>query len=224
VNALVMIMNARRIPECLASYTALDADLVWMTGYTVRDLVQVHREIVASTDYDAYLVVSDDCIVSQGALDAVLALMRAGAPAATGWCLLHAQSPLANLCHSPLIGKRPVRRAYPFYAAEDVESYPEEAVPTHFMGMSLTGLTRELWLEHPYGCFTIRTLKGHSSDFHLCHRLRDAGVPMLAARSGYVEHTKPHWRTHRPFPSEQRILVGEIAQEVRFDLRHERAA
>jgi hypothetical protein len=222
VNALLCIMNPRRIPACLESYDRLDIDRAYMTGFRIADLVAVHHDIVASTDFDVYLNVSDDCVVSQDALDAVLALLEGGAEAATGWCRLHGQSPWSNLCHSPLVGNLPRRRNYPFYLTRDVEAYPDEVVPTHFMGMSLTGMTRDLWREFPYGCFAYRDVRGHSSDYHLSMRLRDARVPMVAARSGYVDHLKPYTRVHG-LPDEFRLLAGHIPSEVRFEQRVPRA-
>lgn len=211
------VMNARRIPECLEAFEGLDTDVCWMTGYTVAELAGgVHADIVASTKYDAYLNVSDDCVVTQGAVDAVVALLADGAPAATGWCRLHTESPFANLCREPLEGNRPTRRAYPFYEAAHVADYPFEVVPTHFMGMSLTGLTRDMWLRFPYGCFTDRRERGYSSDFHLCTRLRDAGVPMVAARSGYVDHVKVRARMGAAPPESHRLLTGEVPRDVRI--------
>lgn len=205
-------MNARRIPECIEGFEALDCDVAWMTGYTDAELGPVHQQIVASTAYGAYVVVSDDCVVTQAALDAVVALLEAGHPAATGWCKLTQASPLANLCHRPLIGDEPKVSAYPFYRARDVHAYEGEIVPTHFMGFALTGMPRELWERFPYGAYTERRASGYSSDFHLCARLRDAGVPMVAARDGYVEHLKVTGRK----PPSHRVLVGEVEPSVRI--------
>lgn len=216
MRPLLCIMNARAIPECLASYEKLNIDLAWMSGFTDAQLGPVHRAIVASTDYDAYLVVSDDCIVTQAALDAVLQALEAGHPAATGWCKLHTRSQDANLCRRPLIGDTPNRNAYPFYKARQVRSDPRAIIPTHFMGFALTGMTRELWERFPYGAFTEIRETGYASDFHLCIRLRDAGIPMVAARAGYVEHLKEITRAK---PASHRLLIGEMKPEVRIERR-----
>lgn len=214
MRALLCIMNCRAIPECIDSYRQLTGvDLAWMSGYTDAQLGAVHQGIVESTNYDAYIVVSDDCIVTQAALDAVLELLDAGHPAATGWCRLHTRSPLVNLCYAPLIGSQPTTRSYPFYTAAAVESHQGPVVPTHFMGFSLTGLTRELWQHFPYGAFTKIRRTGYSSDFHLCIRLRDAGVPMVAARDGYVEHLKVMGKK----PRTHRLLIGKMTPEVRIE-------
>ena len=223
MRTLLCIMHARAIPECLDSYRALDCDIAWMSGFTIAELGNVHREVIRTTDYDAYVVVSDDCIVTQPALDAVVALLADDHPAATGWCRLHTKSPQVNLCHSPLIGDVPKRKAYPFYGFEEVDEWEGEVVPTHFMGMSLTGMSRDMWRRYPYGCFTTIRTQGHSSDFHLCIRLRDEGVPMVAAQSGYIEHVKTRGRNGHPAPASHRVLVGEMPAETRIDTAKERA-
>ena len=208
-------MHARRIPECVASIEALDSDVAWMAGYTDAELGPVHQELVESTDYDAYLVVSDDCVVTQEAVDAVVALLAAGHPAATGWCKLDQHSPLANLSYARLVGDTPSLDAYRFYRAADVRRYKSEIVPTHFMGFSLTGMPRELWQRFPYRAFTAGRRAGYSSDFNLCVRLRDAGIPMVAAREGYVDHVKIRDRRHRP--RSHRVLVGRMDKQVRLE-------
>lgn len=210
---LVCVMNARAIPECIDSLQALDCDVAWMSGYTDAELGPVHQRIVRTTDYDTYIVISDDCIATQAALDAVTDLLEAGHPAATGWCKLHTTSDDANICHSPIIGDHPNLDAYPFYKVRDVRDHPDPVVPTHFMGFSFTGMTRDLWQRFPYAAYTEIRRTGYSSDFHLCHRLRDAGVPMVAARDGYVEHLKT---LKRPKPRSHRLLIGRMAKEVRI--------
>lgn len=228
MKAALFIMNARAIPECLDSYRALDIDLIWATGYTVAQLARgVHREAVESTDYDAYLNVSDDCIVEQDALDAVLALLEAGHPAATGWCRMAKGHESVNLCDRPLSADVPWAKPFPYslMVRSTVTSYPDEVIPTHFMGMSLTGLTRDLWQRFPYGCYTERRPRGQSSDFHLSHRLRDAGVPMVAARSGEVAHLKEMRMQGKRFgPVEHPWLVGNVEPSLTIDLAGDRLA
>lgn len=208
---LVCVMHARRIPECIQPLESLDCDVAWMSGYSDAELGPVHEQLVADTDYDTYTIVSDDCIVTQSAVDAVTALLEQGHPAATGWCKLHTRSEDANLCHAPIKGDHPTVDAYPFYRAAAVRTWPDPVVPTHFMGFSLTGMTRDMCQRFPYRAFTEIRKRGYSSDFNLCMRLRDAGVPMVAAREGYVEHVKT---TQRPKPASHRLLLGKMPQDV----------
>jgi hypothetical protein len=221
VKAALFVMNARDIPECLESYRALDIDLLWATGYTVRQLADgVHREAVESTDYDVILNVSDDCVVEQHALDAVLSLLEAGHPAATGWCRMAVGHESVNLCDRPLSADVPWAKPFPYslMLRTDVTRYPDEIVPTHFMGMSLTGLTRDLWQRFPYGCYTERRPRGQSSDFHLSARLRDAEIPMVAARSGEVRHLKEMKVQGTMYgPVQHPWLVGNVEPSLSID-------
>jgi hypothetical protein len=215
MRALLCVMNARNIPDCMDSYRALSGDVAYMTGYTVRELVDVHADIVRNTDYDAYINVSDDCIVTQEAVDAVVDLLATGHPAATGWCRLRVGHTFVNLSKSPLTASPPRKEDYHFYSYGQVRRHPDEIVPTHFMGMSLTGLTRDMWRRFPYGCYTTVHERGHQSDAHLSIRLEEAGVPMVASRTAYVEHVKERpkgadWRG----TGVQRLLVGEVEQKV----------
>lgn len=215
MRALVCIMNGRAIPESIDSFRALDCDRAWMTGYTDAELGAVHTELVARTHYDFYLVVSDDCVVTQEALDAVLELLEAGHPAATGWSRLHTRSREVNLCHAPLRGDAPTIQGYSFYTFAQIRSDDRPVIPTHFMGFSLTGMPRELWQRFPYQAYTERRARGYSSDFNLSRRLRDAGVPMVAAKAAYVEHLKVRGRK----PPSHRLLVGEMEKQVRIETR-----
>lgn len=212
-RALLCIMHARQIPECIDSLERLQCDKAWMTGYTDAELGAVHEQLVADTDYDFYITVSDDCIVTRKALDAVLDLLHAGHPAVTGWCRLHRKSPLVNLSTRPLRGKLPSKAGYSFPRFDEIINDPRPVIPTHFMGFSLTGMTRELWRRFPHRAYTQIRASGYSSDFNLCSRLRDAGVPMVAARDGYVEHMKVAGRK----PPSHALLIGQMTQEVRVE-------
>lgn len=209
-DVMLMIPNPRRIPACMDAFNALDTDIAWLTGMAAREIPYWVNQIIDETDYAAYVVCADDCIVPQQALDAVIALLDAGHPAVTGWCRLDRTHDLANICDAPIVGDAPAESAYPFYRADDVLGYPDEVVPTHFMGMALTGMTRAMWKKYPHGCLP----NGTASDWHLSIRLRDDGVPMVAARSGFVDHVKETWNRSDRAP-ENRILVGHVDPEVR---------
>lgn len=213
MKTLLCIMNGRNIREAIDSYNSLTGcDLAWMTGFYIKDLVPVHREIVESTDYDAYIMVSDDCVVTQKALDAVKSDLEKGHPVVTGWGSLIKGHIMVNLCREPLRGNVPVSRAFTFWKRHQVLRQVDPC-PTHFVGMSLTGMPRGMWQTFPYDCYTIRHNRGHSSDFHLSVRLRDAEVPMVAPHDAWVDHLKPHMMAWKG-EGEHRLLVGEIEQEV----------
>lgn len=220
MSALVMLMNPRAIPACVASFEALETDVAWLTGYTKAEVIDVTADVVNTTGYDHYLLVPDDCVVSQAAVDAVVALLDDDHPAATGWCRLAKGDPRANLTTSPIRGDRPSVAGYDWWLAADVDAYPQEVVPTGFMGMALTGMSRDMWLRYPQDGYRTSTGHAFSSDFHLSRRLRDDGIPMVAARSGYIDHVKEVWN-RRDRLAENRLLVGQIPRRVSIQSRQE---
>lgn len=229
MNALLCIMNARRIRVCVDAFESLDCDKAWMTGYTMLELASgVHANIVRGTSYDAYVMCSDDCVVTQSAWDAVVRELAAGHPAVTGYCPLLHNDPLdqVGLCKTPI--RTAVRKSsYDWYTKAEVLAHPDDPVPTHFMGMSLTGMTRDMWLRFPHRCYTKRNPRGHASDHNLSVRLRDAGVPMVAPKDGWVDHLKAarglrdlrtgDWRGENL--GEHRLIIGDVTPEVRLVTR-----
>ena len=189
MNPLLIILNPRRISECLDSLAALDIPKAYLTGYTERGLVDPFNGVIKTTDYSHYLVISDDGVVRQDALDAVLDLLS-GHPVATGWCNIDSELPTVNLTRSPLTGDAPHPNAYDLYHWATVMGWPSEEVPTFFAGGCLTGMSRELWQRFPFDCYGEL---GNGSDFHLCLRLQQAEIPIGAARSGFVYHVKETW-------------------------------
>jgi hypothetical protein len=145
-------------------------------------------------------------VVTQGALNAVLRYAEEF-PVVTGWCRLDSTHPEVNITCRPLMGDVPVAGAYDFYRYTDVRAAREPLLATGFVGFALTCMSREMWQRFPFGAFG-GSQQSWSSDFHLSMRLRDAGMPMVAARDGYVEHVKETWGRLDQAPG-KRLLIGE---------------
>ena len=216
MKPLLAIMNPRQIPACIASLEALHIRRAWLQNYSEWQLQEVIDSIVRdeTIDFTHLVLVSDDCVVSQGALDAVLKLAPHH-PVVTGWCRLDETSAQVNLCYSPLVGDTPREDAYDFMWFDEVAMYHRSAVPTHFVGFALTCMSREMWTRFPFRVFG-NEHGSFSSDFNLSIRLRDAVVPMVAARAGYVHHYKKWWNVGDPRP-ETRLLVGERPARTEVD-------
>jgi hypothetical protein len=190
MSDLLMIMNPRQIEECVRSIAALDVDKAWLTGYREYELIPVIWNLVAETDYDRYIIVSDDVVVTPPALRAVQRAADDHAYAVvTGWCNLDMTD--RGLAHSNV-----VRTPFTEYAST-LEQY--DWVPTReildgdpvrltwFAGLCLTCMTRDQWQTFPFDLFGSR---GCCSDFELSWRLQHAGVPVLAVRDGGAFHVK----------------------------------
>lgn len=218
-DVLLMVLNPRRIPECVASIEALDVDRCWFRNLSEWDVAGPFAETVDATSYRFYLVVSDDGIVTDAAVELVVALLEDGHPAVTGYCNLDEGSRFANLTKQPLTGDVPGEGSYgPLYTVDEADGWPEPAVPTGFMGMSVTGMGRDLWREFPFAAFGGPwPSPSFASDFHLSSRLRDAGVPMVAARGAFTEHVKVRVNERDDTPGRE-IRVGFDPAEVLLEV------
>lgn len=214
MTTLLLVMHARGIARVLASIEALEIDQAWMCGYTERQLEPVVAEVIETTDYDRYVMFSDDSIVSQHALNSVLAVHNSTGPRAvvTGWCQYAQDDARANLSIRPLTADSPRPECYSPPRAMQVWAGPP-IFRSYFTGMALTCMSRDLWLRFPFASYGDGL--GYASDYSLSWRLQEAGVPVIAVRDGYVEHIKEHWNVPDLRP-ECRVLVGEMTQEVRF--------
>lgn len=218
MRPLLLVLNPRDIRECVESISRLPVDKAWLRSYTEEELSRVIPEVVsdAGSSYDYFLIVPDDCVVSPGALAAVMAQAEAY-PVVSGFTRLDATHPMVNLTTRPLIGDEPVPGAYDFYSYADVMAHDGQVIDTGFVGFALTGMSRDLWQRFPFrarGCGSTACC----SDFDLSVRLRDAGIPMVAATGGYVEHVKITWgeRDCGKDPR-KRLLIGERPQEVIYE-------
>lgn len=193
IDPILFVMNPRHIDECVASLAALDIRRAWLQNWTEWQLQDVIRDLVADPDlaFSHMILCADDVVVTQGAIDAVIAHAD-DHDVVTGYCRLDSGHPLVNITRRPLMGSIPSAGAYDFWSYADAAAYPDPVIPTGFVGFALTCMSRDMWTRFPFGAFGAAT-QSWSSDFHLSMRLRDAGVPMVAARAAYVEHVKERW-------------------------------
>jgi GT2 family glycosyltransferase len=213
-DPILAIMNPRQIPECISAFENLKVRKAWLQNYTEWQLIEVIASLVRdeSIHFTHLCLVADDCIVTQHALDAVLQVSREGDPVVTGYCRLDFTHPDVNITRRDLMGETPTVGAYDFYSFAEVKQWPTPTLPTGFVGFALTCMSREMWREFPFGAYGSAS-QAWSSDFHLSRRLRDAGVPMVSARDGYVTHVKEQWNKLDRGPGRQ-LLVGTEPADV----------
>jgi len=197
-------MNPRKIDKCIRSIQNLrGVDKLWLVAYSEQGLERPIADFIESTHYDNYLIVSDDVIVTQDALEWVLFALGQGDEAATGWCNLSAVGParlLANLTRAPLEGEPPTWDSYRFYDIDDVRKQPE-SFETWLMGHCLSGMTRSLWRRFPFRSYpreqSPTTPSGYGSDYNVSMRLQRAGVDMRALRDARCIHLGGPGTRHR---------------------------
>jgi hypothetical protein len=204
---LLVILNPRNIRECIASYQRLTIDRLWLRCMTETQIADRWSEILdVASSYDRMMLVSDDCIVRQHAVDAVTDLLDEGHPVVTGFCNLAVDDNRANLVRSPL-ADQPAEDAYDLYHLAEVMAWPDPAVPTGLVNLAVTGMSVEMWRRFSFGCYGRRAGVGFASDFHLSKRLERAAIPMVGARDGFVWHVKERWNRGDTDPA-KKLLVG----------------
>jgi len=214
VSHCLVILNARNLVQFHGAVSELDTPKLWLTGYTEAELADgVFDSAISDTPYDFYVVVSDDAIVRQHALSGVLEALEEGAPVATGYSQRTHSDWVVNVTSGPLRTKHPSAESYDFRLYKEVVSWPEPLVPTWFTGMSLTGMSREMWQKYPFGCFTNGQESGYASDFHLSRRLQDHKVPIVAVREAFCYHWRTEWQ-HTNNPEDEVPFVGSVVPSV----------
>jgi len=191
---VLLIMNPRNIPEVITAFKALPIDKYWMRAYTERELEGVISGIIEETNYENYILCSDDAVVSPEALVAVEELLERK-EIASGWTLMHEGSDITSVVVEPVRLSRndrntasPVFADYSFLTKEDLERLPDEfeACGT---GFSLMGARRSIWLEYPFQVYIRNNKDGYSSDHHWSYRIQNHHKIWVTKR-GYIKHLK----------------------------------
>lgn len=91
VRPLLMVMNPRNISRCMKAILSLNVDKVLLKNMFEAELVDVISNIVEEhEEYTHFMLLADDTVPSQKALEAVLSLAGWGHPVVTGFCNLDA--------------------------------------------------------------------------------------------------------------------------------------
>ena len=236
MKSCLMVMNARDIPECLLAIRALPIDKAWFRGFTETGLEPEIAKFVASTDYERYILLSDDTVPTEFALRNLLKVQDAG-PVVTGWCNIFPGKPASSVELRPIENERTsvylevrdriprswvpvIKKLYkvpflgeileaPIYAHfPDLETVWAQApvFRTYFVNWCLTSMSRDIWQRFPFQYHATR-FAGHGSDQSESLRLAEAGVGMLCARDSFVYHIH----------SLRNFVVGKVKPEVVFE-------
>ena len=215
-NCLI-VLNPREIKKCLDTIRSLHIDKLFMRGWSEPELCRPINDFISNTSYDNYLILSDDVMVDNAALQLVVELLE-DYEAATGYCLVSQEDSYVNITRSPLrmrgkiisnfstIPYCPLLEDYDFYYKEEVEKFQNPIFVTWFGGWCLTGFSRRLWLENPF-----RVMPSEKqSDYATCIVY---GKKIMCHKDAYVEHLKQglHKECREGF------LVGEINPEMIYE-------
>jgi hypothetical protein len=219
------IMHAREIPQCMAGFQSLKIDKAWFRGYTEQQLEAALAKFVEETDYDNYLLASDDLVPTQPPLDVVLKGLE-NHQVYTGYCNMSPTIYRGTVRFKPIHGTQTFyvathmfRQLYPLTQAMRFNSFAQlkdivaknGEFRTYFMGNVYTGMRRELWLKFPFRVYhppwDKAPMHGFGSDMELSMRLIKAGIPMYCHSNAFVYH----------LASGANNIVGKVKKEVIFE-------
>lgn len=203
----LMVLNPRDIPYCMTALRALDVPTCWVSYVPETEAALRINEQIALTNYDRYVIISDDCEPYQDALERVLALHDEYPEyAVTGYSNFDKYLPFVNLCWNRLHPPPPQMDSYRFLTQDEVgEMPPAMPILTTFAGLSFTCLSRELWARFPLHT----TIWGGQMDYQLSYELQEAKVTIFAAHGAFVKHHKDKFGVYPDSSPEKQLLVGE---------------
>lgn len=210
MNDLLLVLNPRRISECVRAIQELPVDKLWLRNMDEATIAERWPEILERMGgYERAFIISDDTVPRPHALAYVQELLDDGHPVATGYCNLGEDDLRVNLAtrmEATISGEFPT--------LGEVQCVADPVIPTVFAGFCLTGMSVELWEEYPYELQP----GGRSADRHLCLRLLDDGVPVVAHRDAFVWHVKQVWSALDTDPRKQ-LLIGVEPSAIDFDVQ-----
>jgi hypothetical protein len=224
-KACLMIMQAREIPESIRSFRLLKGiDKAYFRGYTEAQLATEIPKFVQNTNYDFYLINSDDVIVTQSALEAVLAHAKP-TRVVGGWCRFNPKSdkvairlrpflfhqfiyPLGTIVRSTF--GESINSAWwkikerTFSTVKTIERQ-EEVFPVFWLGWNLCCMSREMWLKYPFQVYNGRwkAVPQEASDIMTFERLVRDKVQVYCIRSAEIIHlaSRDFWLIGKVQPS-----------------------
>jgi hypothetical protein len=211
MTAALLVLNPRHIPECIAAIKALDIPTCWLSYMTEDQAAKAANREIANTNFDRYIVLSDDTVPTREALDLVL---QANELVVTGYCNLDEDeyADIVNLTQNVLPPPPSRASSYQFLTRTQVEQHPHPTIPTTFAGLALTAMRRDLWTRYP---LQVEPSTGGQMDYDLSYRLAQDRIPLVAAVGAYVHHVKERW-CHMDRNQHKRLLVGERTPRVRW--------
>lgn len=203
------------MPECLLSLELIDAPKVWIKNYTELQLEAIIPWVIHESDYDNYVVVSDDVIASTDAFRAVCnGLSRF--QVVTGYCNLDLTSGFVSLTSAP--PQEPYGQAETYVWRTFDQVPKEEYIRTWHPSFAMTGMSREMWEEFPWKCFGFLGSAGWAADLSLSIRLHAAEIPIWAPRAAFMYHTKREWKEIDTKHAGRELLIGKEQPKVVWDV------
>lgn len=203
---VLIVLNPRRIAECIAAIGELPIDRLWLSNMTEREIQDQWGQVLPHLDrYERAFIVSDDALPRPHVLKLLQKLLSAKYPVVSAYCNLASDDFRTNLTKTPL--RTPIsKESYDLYTVGEVMERRDPLVPTFYTGFCLTGMSTDLWRKYPYQVETDGA-DHMAADFNLSRRLTDDGVPIVAHRDAFIWHVKERW-SENDQEDRKKLLIG----------------
>jgi hypothetical protein len=196
-----------------AFHALTSVDKAYFTGYTEEGLEKPINDFVRNHYYDYYILVSDDAIVSQKALDLVIE-NASSEIVIGGWCRFNPSSDKVAMrirkffIHQYLYPTGSTLRHFlpkfanefwykikqkTFVTVKDVDSQ-DEIFPVYWLGWNLACMSRRNWIRYPFQVYKSRFswIPKEASDVTLFERLQKDRVPVYCIKQAEILHLGTH--------------------------------
>lgn len=213
---ILIVLNPRRIEECLAAINALSISKLWIRNHSELEIQEAWPEIERMLEgFENAFIISDDAIPRPHALAFLRRALGPERPVVTGYSNLSETDFRVNLTKTP-VEERISADSYDLYTLKEIQEHPDSLVRTYFTGFSLTGMSLEMWKRYPYRVETDGA-RDMAADYNLSKRLNRDEVPIYAHREAFVWHTKEVWSQNDQEPR-KRLLVGVEPKSMEIEL------
>ena len=128
--------DPREIKEVIESINQIDMPRVWFRAYNSLEIELVMNKFVEETDYDNYIITSDDLILYPEATRIILDMPKEYL-AVSGYCNMFVGSEYVGLCSKPLTlanNTFPQESDYVLMKQTEVDNMPTDIFETYFLG------------------------------------------------------------------------------------------
>lgn len=190
MKPLLVILRPREIEECISAFRALKISKVWINFHYELDAVsRILPEVLDTAEGKGYthlILVSDDAVVEQSALDRLLAMPET-LRAVSGWVNLDSTMERSNISLVPMtLAYQPMDVSqYQLLPIEDVKAQSDPFQAT-FSGFALLRMPIDLWK-----AVDLRLCQRNScSDHYVYARLAELREPLWVSPSVFAFHVK----------------------------------
>jgi hypothetical protein len=192
--AIVLVSwGARRLPACRASIDRLPSwvRVLEIRGHTEHELAHALPDLLADLPANTPVMIApDDLVVPAQAIEAILDQYTWQAAVWCGWSNVDLTSTVTNvMLNEPPKPEPESAKDYDLLSFEAIATSSDPFV-VGFNGFSLLTMPADLWRAPETRIVPCGPEPGWASDWSLCYRLAQQGIPITCEPTAFAPHFK----------------------------------